>query len=615
MFDYDIIVIGGGHAGAEAAYAAAKMGHKTLMLTLSLDSIGFLACNPSIGGTAKGQLVAEISALGGAMGRVADKTKMQMRLLNAGKGPAVQSLRAQVDKQRYHEQMKSLLENTPNLTIVQSEAKDFVIENGGIKAVVTSLGLTYNAKAVILATGVYLKSVTTTGKCQTKSGPNGFLRAEYLSSAIEKAGHKLYRFKTGTPARINRDSIDFSSMEKQETDSKKHFSLEKSKLAEKACYLCYTNENTHKIIEDNISDAPVFSGDILGVGPRYCPSIETKVIRFRDKDRHQIFLEPESADTKEVYVQGMSTSFSAQMQEKIYHSIKGLENCQIMRYAYAIEYDCIDPTSITHDLMSRHTKGLFFAGQINGTSGYEEAGAQGIMAGINASRYIEGKEPIILRRDQAYIGVLIDDLVTKGVDEPYRMMTSRAEYRLILRQDNADYRLSNIGISLNLLDRKQKRDFSRRVRQYEKAKAELDKIFNPKQITPYFKHIGQPIPATGISLKDVLRRVGASSEEVKQYLPVFEGVDSDVLETLGIEVKYEGYIAMQNELIDKMLANENTLIPKDIDYSQVKGLRIEAREKLDRFKPANLGVASRISGVSPADITVLLVYLKTTNKI
>lgn len=611
--DFDIIVVGGGHAGSEAAHASAKLGKKTLMLTINLDSIGFLACNPSIGGTAKGQLVGEITALGGAMGRVADKTRLQMRLLNAGKGPAVQSMRAQVDKHRYHEEMKALLENTPNLTIVQSEVVDFVLRNGQIVGVKTALGITYRAKAVIVATGVYLKSVTTTGECQQKSGPNGFMRAEYLSRAIEKSGHKLYRFKTGTPARINGDTIDFSELEKQDSDSEKTYSCYGTTKLNIPCHLCYTNADTHKIILDNIDKAPVFSGEIMGVGPRYCPSIETKILRFKDKERHQIFLEPESANTKEIYVQGMSTSFSAEMQEQIYHSIKGLENCQIMRYAYAIEYDCIDPTTIWHNLMSRMTKGLFFAGQVNGTSGYEEAGAQGIMAGINAVLYLDGKEPFVLKRNEAYIGVLIDDLVTKGVDEPYRMMTSRAEYRLILRQDNCDLRLTDYGIKYGLVDDKQKRAYRRRVKYLNQAREELSNIFPPSKVEAYFTAIGETQVKTGIRLGDILRRTKANAFSAREYLGVFAGIPNDILEIVNTECKYEGYIKMQLDMIDEMLRNENTLLPADLDYSQVQGLRLEAREKLSHFTPTNLGVASRISGVSPADISVLLVYLKQHN--
>lgn len=613
--NFDVIVIGSGHAGSEACYASARMGKKTLLLTLNLDSIGFLACNPSIGGTAKGQLVGEISALGGAMGRVADETKLQMRLLNAGKGPAVQSMRAQVDKNKYHEKMKQLLENTPNLTIVQSEVTDFIVENGEIKGVTTALGKTYYAKAVIVATGVYLQSVTTTGHHQQKSGPNGFMRSEHLSQAIEKAGHKLYRFKTGTPARINADSVDFGVLEEQASDSSRKFSCYTSTKFDRPCYLAYTNANTHKIILDNINDAPVFSGEILGVGPRYCPSIETKILRFKDKERHQIFLEPESLSTKEIYVQGMSTSFSADMQDKIYHSIKGLENCQIMRYAYAIEYDCIDPTTIRHSLMSRFTKGLFFAGQVNGTSGYEEAGAQGIMAGINAALYLDGKPRFVLKRNEAYIGVLIDDLITKGVDEPYRMMTSRAEYRLILRQDNCDLRLTDYGIKYGLVDARQKRAFKNKLKQLSTARTELSKIFPPKLANEYLRSIGEKEVVTGISLKDIIKRTKADVFSCKEFLGVFDGIKADVLEIVNTEVKYEGYIKMQMEMIDEMLANENTLLPADLDYSDVKGLRLEAREKLSRQTPSNLGIASRISGVSPADISVLLVYLKQHNLI
>lgn len=613
--NYDVIVIGSGHAGCEAALASAKMGQKTCMLTMNLDSIAFLACNPSIGGTAKGQLAGEVTALGGAMGVIADKTALQMRFLNAGKGVAVQSLRAQVDKNKYHIEMKKLLENTPNLYIIQAEAKEITSANGSVESVITSFGQQFFAKSIIVCSGVYLSSTITTGDMRLPSGPSGFARAEFLSKSLELLGHKLTRFKTGTPARVHGGTIDFSIMEKQESDGNYSFSGERlSTKDDMPCYLTYTNETTHKIIRDNIHLAPTYDGTILGVGPRYCPSIETKVERFSDKDRHQVFIEPEAKDTVEVYIQGMSTSFGADIQEKIYHSIKGLENAHILRYAYAIEYDCIDPTTLTTSLQSKIVKGLFFAGQINGTSGYEEAAGQGLIAGVNAGLFNMKKPPFILGRDEAYIGVLIDDLITMGVDEPYRMMTSRAEYRLILRQDNCDFRLTPYAIKYNLASEKQIEIYNQKLSDYNKCIKELEKSFVPKEIFDLFEKNSEKQPQNRMSLKEIIRRNNIDIFKCKEYFNIFEDVSENILQMVNTFVKYEGYIKMQNELIEKTNKASKQVLPKDIDYLSIEGLRLEARQKLQKIRPDNIGQASRISGVSPSDISVLLIVLHQLKK-
>ena len=613
MDKFDAIVIGAGHAGCEAALALARTGNKTLLLTLSLDAVAFLACNPSIGGTAKGQLVAEVDALGGEMGINTDKTLIQLRMLNSGKGPAVQSLRAQADKIEYHNQMKFTLEKTPNLFLKQGEATDIKELENGDKLVETAVGLKFQAKALVFATGVYLKSRIIIGDYTKECGPNGFSNAMRLSDSLKNLGIKLLRFKTGTPARINGRSIDYSALEVQKgEDNIQNFSfITKKKPNNKAvCYLTYTNLETHRIIKDNLDKAPVFSGLIKGVGPRYCPSIETKIVRFADKDRHQLFLEPESLSTNEVYIQGFSTSMPVEIQEQMVHSVKGLEHAEIMRDSYAIEYDCIEPTQLLPTLELKGHKGLFFAGQINGTSGYEEAAAQGIIAGINANLYLKGKEQLVLQRSDGYIGVLIDDIVTKGTNEPYRMMTSRAEYRLLLRQDNADLRLTEIGRKVRLVD-------DRRWKIFQKKKKDLDRIFSllnqkykVEEIKDFYIENGENPPKESVTIKDMLKRSNIDAFKINARYHVFDGFSYEVINEMNITVKYEGYLKQQLEEIEKFKKNENTLIPADFDYSKYHGLRLEAIEKLQEIKPLSIGQASRISGVSPSDISVLSVLVK-----
>lgn len=613
MDKFDAIVIGAGHAGCEAALALARTGNKTLLLTLSLDAVAFLACNPSIGGTAKGQLVAEVDALGGEMGINTDKTLIQLRMLNSGKGPAVQSLRAQADKIEYHNQMKFTLEKTPNLFLKQGEATDIKELENGDKLVETAVGLKFQAKALVFATGVYLKSRIIIGDYTKECGPNGFSNAMRLSDSLKNLGTKLLRFKTGTPARINGRSIDYGALEVQKgEDNIQNFSfITKKKPNNKAvCYLTYTNLETHRIIKDNLDKAPVFSGLIKGVGPRYCPSIETKIVRFADKDRHQLFLEPESLSTNEVYIQGFSTSMPVDIQEQMVHSVKGLEHAEIMRDSYAIEYDCIEPTQLLPTLELKGHKGLFFAGQINGTSGYEEAAAQGIIAGINANLYLKGKEQLVLQRSDGYIGVLIDDIVTKGTNEPYRMMTSRAEYRLLLRQDNADLRLTEIGRKVGLVD-------DRRWKIFQKKKKDLDRIFSllnqkykVEEIKDFYIENGENPPKESVTIKDMLKRSNIDAFKINARYHVFDGFSYEVINEMNITVKYEGYLKQQLEEIEKFKKNENTLIPADFDYSKYHGLRLEAIEKLQEIKPLSIGQASRISGVSPSDIAVLSVLVK-----
>ena len=616
MEEFDAIVIGAGHAGCEAGLALARTGNKTLLLTLSLDAVAFLACNPSIGGTAKGQLVCEIDALGGQMGVNADKTMLQIRMLNRGKGPAVQSLRVQSDKIEYHNEMKKTLENTENLFLKQGEAIKITID-GQDKIVETAVGNCYKAKALVFATGVYLKSRIIIGEYTKECGPNGFSNATMLSNSLEDLGIKLLRFKTGTPARINSRSIDFSSLEiqKGEKDIQTFSFLTKKKPVNKAvCYLTYTNEKTHKIIQDNLDKAPVFSGLIKGVGPRYCPSIETKIVRFADKDRHQLFLEPESAKTNEIYIQGFSTSMPAKVQADMIHSIKGLEKAEIMRDSYAIEYDCIDPLQLKPTLELKSIRGLFFAGQINGTSGYEEAAAQGVVAGINASLYLKDKEQIVLKRSDGYIGVLIDDIVTKGTLEPYRMMTSRAEYRLYLRQDNADLRLTPIGRKVGLVDDKRWKIFLKKKRDLEKIFEIIKQKYKIEQVAELFKENGENLPKESITLRDMLKRSGIDAFKINEKLGCFKGFSNDIINEMNITVKYEGYLKQQEEEIEKFKKNESLLIPADFDYKKYHGLRLEAQEKLSQILPLNIGQASRVSGVSPADIAVLSVLVKKYNE-
>lgn len=616
--DYDAVVVGSGHAGCESALALARMGIKTVLLTLNLDSIAFLACNPSIGGTAKGQLVAEIDALGGEMGINADKCTIQSRMLNGSKGPAVQSLRVQADKVMYHNEMKKTLENTPNLSIRQGEVTDIIVKDGKVTGVKVTTGDTYTAKAVVICTGVYLKSTVIIGNYVKHSGPNGFEPANHLTKSLIKNGFEVLRFKTGTPVRVHADSIDYSVCEEQLGDEfTPNFSpLTKENIKKNLtkCYLTYTNKDTHKIILDNLDKAPMYSGIIKGEGPRYCPSIETKVVRFADKERHQLFIEPEALSTKEMYLQGFSTSMPSEIQYQMVHSLKGLEHAKIMRDAYAIEYDLINSLQLNATLEAKHISGLYFAGQVNGTSGYEEAGAQGIMAGINAALKLQGKAPLILRRDEAYIGVLIDDLVTKGTNEPYRMMTSRAEHRLHLRQTNADLRLTEIGYNIGLVTKKRYNKLLKRKSDIDEVKKQLDTTYSPKQIEQLFLDKGETMPKVGIKLKDVLKRNNINIYDIVKYLHVFDNYSTNVLDEVNTEVKYEGYIDRQNVQINTLKKQETTLLPTDINYMDIKGLRIEARQKLDKIKPMTLGQASRISGVSPADIAVLTVYLKTIRK-
>ncbi len=608
---FDAVVIGAGHAGAEAALALARTGINTAMLTLNLDSIVFLACNPSIGGTAKGQIVREIDALGGEMGLNADKSLLQIRMLNRGKGAAVQSLRGQADKNLYHRLMKSTLENTDNLKILQGEAVEILTENGAVCGVKTAFGGILECKAVVIATGVYLNGSVIAGEWKRSAGPNGFAPANGLTESLINLGFNVRRFKTGTPARVDKRTIDFSVLDVQEGETDVYpFSFMNNSLPEKQtpCYLTYTNEKTHEIIKANLHRSPLYSGMIKGTGPRYCPSIEDKVVRFSDKDRHQLFLEPEGGDTNEIYVQGMSTSLPHDVQKQMYRTIKGLEHCEIMRYAYAIEYDCIDSLDLYPTLEFKKVKGIFTAGQINGTSGYEEAAAQGLIAGLNASLMLRGKEQIILNRNDAYIGVLIDDLVTKGTNEPYRMMTSRAEYRIVLRQDNCDFRLTEIGYKAGLVTEERYQSFLKRKEEYKKATEEMDVLFKPKETESFLQKYGYEKANTGISRADMVRR-GISLLDIKEEFGGFIDVSKEILETVELDAKYSGYLQKGLDQIEKAKRLEEKLIPKDIDYLSIGGLRLEARQKLDKIRPQNLGQAGRISGVSPADIAVLMVYL------
>ncbi len=611
--DFDSIVIGAGHAGCEAALALARTGNKTLLLTISLDAIAFLACNPSIGGTAKGQLVSEVDALGGEMGIIADRTAIQIRMLNRGKGPAVQSLRAQADKNAYHTEMKKELEKEKNLFVRQGEAVSIELD-GNKKLVTTAVGLTYRANSIVFATGVYLKSEIIIGSYREKVGPNGFKNSAKLSDSLKKLGIKLLRFKTGTPVRIHSRSVDFDKMEVQEGDDDIFsFSyMTEGKVENKAvCYLTYTTPTTHEIIRKNLDKAPAISGEIKGIGPRYCPSIETKVVRFADKERHQLFLEPEALSTDEMYLQGFSTSMPADIQKDMVHSVIGLQNAEIMRDAYAIEYDCIEPTQLKPTLELKEINGLFFAGQINGTSGYEEAAAQGIIAGINASLYNQNKEQLVLKRSDGYIGVLIDDIVTKGTNEPYRMMTSRAEYRLLLRQDNADMRLTEIGRKVGLVSDERYEKFLAKKKKLAEVEEKLSgKAKVDEKLVELFEENGENVPKESMKYRDLLKRNNIDIFKVNDVYHIYNEEDKPYMELVNIKIKYEGYLKQQQEDIDKMLKNENVVIPEDFDYKNARGLREEAKEKLAKIRPLNLGQASRISGVSPADISVLSILIK-----
>lgn len=608
--NFDAVVVGAGHAGVEAALALSKTGHKTALLTLNPDSIAFMACNPSIGGTAKGHLVREIDALGGFMGIAADKTMLQIKMLNRGKGAAVQSLRAQSDKNYYHRFVKNTLENTPNLRILSCEVVDILTEDGKVIGVKTAFGSVIYAKAVILCTGVYLKSRVVAGEWFKNAGPSGFEPSNGLTENLIRLGFTVRRFKTGTPARVDGRTVDYSKMDIQEGETNVYpFSFLSPPVPTKQtpCYLTYTNEKTHEIIRNNLDRSPLFNGMIESTGPRYCPSIETKVYRFKDKERHQIFIEPEGADTNEVYVQGMSSSLPHDVQKAMYRSIKGLENCEIVRYAYAIEYDCIDSLDLLPSLMYKKIAGLFTAGQINGTSGYEEAAAQGLMAGINASLYLDDKKPFVLRRDEAYIGVLIDDLVTKGTDEPYRMMTSRAEYRIFLRQDNADVRLTEKGREIGLVDDYRYSVYLEKQKTLEKARAEFTKSRSPKDVRDFVVKYGGDLQG-GISYEGMVKR-GIPLEDIQKEFGVFSDLPYDLSEMLETDAKYSGYLERGLLEIERAKRLEERKLPKDIDYEKLDGLRLEAREKLQKIRPLNLGQAARVPGVNPADIAVLMVYL------
>ncbi|WP_054743215.1 tRNA uridine-5-carboxymethylaminomethyl(34) synthesis enzyme MnmG [Cellulosilyticum ruminicola] len=613
----DVAVIGGGHAGCEAALATARMGHKTSMFTMSLDSIAMMPCNPNVGGTSKGHLVREIDALGGEMGKNIDKTYIQSRMLNTAKGPAVHSLRAQADKVKYSHKMKEVLEQTENLSIRQQEIVEVQVEDGKVKAVVTSTGAVYPCKVVVLAGGTYVRSRCLTGEHIEHTGPNGLKTSNTLSDSLKALGIELRRFKTGTPARVDARTVDFSVMEPQHGDKRiVPFSFENKeddiKRDQYPCYLTYTNEKTHQIIRDNLHRSPMYSGVIEGVGPRYCPSIEDKVVRFADKERHQVFIEPEGENTTEMYVQGMSSSLPEEVQLEMLRSIKGLENVQVMRTGYAIEYDCINPMQLKHSLELKNIEGFFSAGQMNGSSGYEEAAAQGLVAGINAALKVEGREPMIIDRSEGYVGVLIDDLVTKETREPYRMMTSRAEYRLLLRQDNADLRLTQKGYEAGLIKEERYVKFVEKRAAIEAELERLKTVFvgTSEKVQAILEAKGSTLLRSGISLSEILKRPELEYDDFKEVDTDRPELPLEVIEQVMIELRYEGYIVRQQRQVEQFKRLERRLIPKDINYDDVYSLRIEAKQKLEQVRPISIGQASRISGVSPADISMLLVYLE-----
>ncbi|GAA0726625.1 tRNA uridine-5-carboxymethylaminomethyl(34) synthesis enzyme MnmG [Clostridium malenominatum] len=613
--DYDVVVVGAGHAGCEAALAAARIGCKVLICTINLDSIAMMPCNPNIGGTAKGHLVREIDALGGEMGINIDNTFIQSRMLNTSKGPAVHSLRAQADKSKYSLRMKKIIEKEENLTLKQIEVTKVETENGKVVGVLTKTGAYYTAKAVILATGTYLNSRIIIGEVSINSGPNGLFPAKELTSSLIDLGVNIRRFKTGTPARINKKTVDFSKMIEQPGDEKIvpfSFISEKLNKDQISCYLTYTNEKTHEVIRQNLHRSPMFNGSIEGVGARYCPSIEDKVNRFPDKEKHQVFIEPEGEDTNELYVGGLSTSLPEEIQVAMYRTVPGLENAEFLRTAYAIEYDCIDPQQLDLSLEFKEISGLFSAGQINGSSGYEEAGAQGLIAGINAAMKIKEKDPLILTRSDGYIGVLIDDLVTKGTNEPYRMMTSRSEYRLILRQDNADLRLTDKGYEVGLVkeDRYSKYTLRRESMEKEIERIKKLQITNKKEVNEILVSLNSSELKKPISLYELIKRPELDYFKVWKLDEFRPELPEDVQEEVNTISKYEGYIQKQIEQVNQFKKMENKIIPLDIDYGNIHGLRIEAIQKLTKIRPMNIGQASRISGVSPADISVLLIYLE-----
>lgn len=617
--DYDVIVVGAGHAGSEASLAAARMGCRTLMITINLDMIAFMPCNPSIGGPAKGHVVREIDALGGEMGRNIDKTFIQMRMLNTGKGPAVHALRAQADKFLYQHTMKETMEKEPNLTMLQGMVEELIVEDGQCVGVITKTGAEYRAKAVVLTTGTYLRGKIIMGELMYESGPNNQQPSVRLSHHLKELGFELVRFKTGTPPRVHKESIDFSQTEIQPGDEHPKFFSYETKSSDNEqlpCWLTYTSAETHQIITENLHRAPMFSGVIEGTGPRYCPSIEDKIVRFSDKPKHQIFLEPEGKNTSEYYVQGFSTSMPEEVQLQMLRSVPGLQNVKMMRTGYAIEYDAVVPTQLWPSLETKRLPGLFTAGQINGTSGYEEAAGQGIMAGINAARKVQGQEPVILDRSQGYIGVLIDDLVTKGTNEPYRLLTSRAEYRLLLRHDNADLRLTPIGFEIGLISQER---YDRFLDKKHKVEEEIERLrltkVKPSEVNVLLESLGSTPIQDGSNLLTILRRPEVSYSHISQVSPSEVELDEEMQEQVEIQIKYAGYIEKQLMHVERLQKMEKKKIPEQINYDDIQGLAIEARQKLAKIRPISIGQASRISGVTPADISILLVYLEHYNRV